>query len=137
MKKINTIIYGATGSIGKSVLSIASKHRDKINIEGVTCNKSVNKLYTIAKKFNVKKIGYNEKAIKKSKNININEYEVYDDISNFHNIISKKTDLIIFAISGLVSLDLLLKILRSGKKVGIANKECIITLGNKFNKFRL
>ena len=43
MKKINTIIFGATGSIGKSVLSIASMHKDKINIEGITCNTSVNK----------------------------------------------------------------------------------------------
>ena len=47
-------------------------------------------------------------------------------------MISKKTDIIIFASSGLTSLDLLIKILKSGKIIGIANKECIITLGKEF-----
>ena len=63
---------------------------------------------------------------------NLNKYEVFNDDTKFYNIISKKTDVIIFAASGLTSLDLLLKILKSGKIVGIANKECIITLGTKF-----
>ena len=40
MKKTNVVIYGATGSIGSSTLSIISKNLDKINIEGITCNKN-------------------------------------------------------------------------------------------------
>ena len=64
----------------------------------------------------------------------MNNYKVFNDLSDFHNIISDKTDVIIFAISGLSCLDLLLKLLKTGKKIGIANKECIITLGNKFKK---
>ena len=132
MKKINVVIYGATGSIGKSTLSIISKNLDKINIEGITCNKNILKLLKIAKSYNVKKIGFNEKSIHKLNKSNLNKYEVFNDDTKFYNIISKKTDVIIFAASGLTSLDLLLKILKSGKIVGIANKECIITLGKKF-----
>ena len=131
MKKINVVIYGATGSIGRSTLSIISKNLDKINIEGITCNKNILKLLKIAKLYNIKKIGFNEKSIHKLNKYNLKNYEVYDD-AMFYNIVSKKTDVIIFAISGLTSLDLLLKILKSGKTVGIANKECIITLGKKF-----
>ena len=48
-------------------------------------------------------------------------------------MISKETDVIIFAISGLYGIDLLLDILKSGKKIGIANKECIISLGKNLN----
>ena len=132
MKKINVVIYGATGSIGKSTLSIISKNLDKINIEGITCNKNILKLLKIAKSYNVKKIGFNEKYIYKLNKFNLNKFEVFSDDSSFHSIVSKKTDVIIFATSGLSSLDLLLKILKSGKIVGIANKECIITLGKKF-----
>ena len=40
MKKINLIIYGATGSIGKSVLSIVRSNRTKFNVQGITCNKN-------------------------------------------------------------------------------------------------
>ncbi len=132
MKKINVVIYGATGSIGRSTLSIISKNLDKINIEGITCNKNIFKLLKIAKTYNVKKIGFNEKSIHKLNKFNLNKYEVFNDDAKFYSIISKKTDVIIFAASGLSSLDLLLKILKSGKIVGIANKECIITLGKKF-----
>ena len=131
MKKINIVIYGATGSIGRSALSIISKNQDKLNIEGITCNKNILKLLKIAKTYNVKKIGFNEKFIQKYNRFNLNKYEVFNDDTTFHNIVSKKTDIIIFASSGLSSLDLLLKVLKSGKIIGIANKECIITLGKK------
>ena len=132
MKKINVVIYGATGSIGRSTLSIISKNLDKINIEGITCNKNILKLLKIAKFYNIKKIGFNEKSIHNPNKFNLNNYEVFNDDANFYSIVSKKTDIIIFASSGLTSLDLVIKILKSGKTVGFANKECIITLGKKF-----
>ena len=64
MKKINVVIYGATGSIGKSTLSIISKNLDKINIEGITCYKNISKLLKIAKSYNVINIGFNWKPKK-------------------------------------------------------------------------
>ena len=90
MKKINVVIYGATGSIGRSTLSIISKNLDKINIEGITCNKNISKLLKIAKSYNVKKIGFNEKTIHKFNKFNLNKYEVFNDDSKFYSIISKK-----------------------------------------------
>ena len=133
MKKINVVIYGATGSIGNSTLSIISKNLDKINIEGITCNKNILKLLKIAKSYNIKKIGFNEKSLKNFGKINLNKYEVYNNLSTFHKMITNKTDIIIFAISGINSFDLLIQALKSGKKIGIANKECIISLGEKLN----
>ena len=59
MKKLNTVIYGATGSIGESSLSIINKNRNLINLEGITCNTILDKLCNIAERFNVKKIGFN------------------------------------------------------------------------------
>ena len=132
MKKINTIIYGATGSVGESTLSIINKNKKKINVEGITCNSNLEKLIEIAKSYDVKKIGFNENSLKKNQNYNLNKYEIFNDIKHFHKLISKKTDIIIFAISGLSSFDLFLKVLKSGKKIGLANKECIISLGKKF-----
>ena len=48
-KKINLLIFGATGSIGNSVFSIIRKNRQKFNVQGVTCNKNVNKLILLQK----------------------------------------------------------------------------------------
>ncbi len=134
MKKINVVIFGATGSIGSSVISIISKNMNYINLEGITCNSKLDKLYRIAKSFKVKKIGFNEKSIRKKININLKDFIIYNETSNFYKIISHKTDIIIFANSGLSSLELFLKVLKSGKKVGIANKECIITLGHSLSR---
>ena len=131
MKKINVVIFGATGSIGKSTLSIIARNKRLINVEGITCNKNLRKLIKIAELYNVKKIGYNEKSVKNQKKYNLENYRVFQDLSDFNNIISKKTDIVIFAISGLSSLDLFINILKSGKKIGVANKECIITLGKR------
>ncbi len=134
MKKINTIIFGATGSIGKSVLSIINKNKNRIKVEGITCNSNLKELLKIARSYNIKKIGFNEKSFKKNIKYNLKDFQVHDDLSNFHKMISSKTDIIIFANSGLSSLDLFIKVIKSGKKVGIANKECIISFGNDLNK---
>ena len=131
MKKINLIIYGATGSIGKSVLSIVRSNRTKFNVQGITCNKNYKKLIKIAKEFNVKKLGINKKIENTIKDIN--KYNVYEDISTFSKMYDSKTDIIIFAISGLAGLDLFHKLCKSSKKIGMANKECIISLGKTFS----
>ena len=47
MKKINLVIYGATGSIGKSVLSVVRSNREKFTIQGITCNHNISKLLKI------------------------------------------------------------------------------------------
>ena len=132
MKKINLIIYGATGSIGKSVLSIVRSNREKFNVQGITCNKNYKKLIKIANEFNVKKIGINKQINNTIKDIN--KYNVYEGISSFSKIYDSKTDVIIFAISGLAGLDLFHKLCKSGKKIGMANKECIISLGENLSK---
>jgi len=130
MKKINLIIYGATGSIGKSVLSIVRANREKFNIQGITCNSNYKKLIKIANEFDIKKLGIN----KQIQNIvkDINKFNIYEDISSFSKIYDSKTDIIIFAISGLAGLDLFHKLCKTDKKIGIANKECIISLGANF-----
>ena len=128
MKKINLVIYGATGSIGKSVLSIIRENKDKFNIQGITCNKSYKKLIKIGNEFSIKKIGINKKI--KNKIRELRNFSIYHKIEKFHEIIDNKTDIIIFAITGLAGLDLISNLIKSGKKIGIANKECIISLGN-------
>lgn len=132
MKKINLVIYGATGSIGSSVLSIVRNNKEKFNIQGITCNKRSKKIVKIAREFGVKKIGICK--INKQINKELQEFDVYQDINSFSKIINSNTEIVIFAISGLVGIDLMLKLIKSGKKIGVANKECIISIGNNFSK---
>ena len=130
MKIINTVIFGATGSIGNSFFSIVRRNKKKFKIEGITCNKNVKKLINLADENKEKNVGYNKDTLIKKdiiKNKNISQIDTLDE---FDKIITKKTDIIIFAISGIRAINLFIKILMSGKTVGIANKECIISLGD-------
>ncbi len=133
MKKLNLIIYGVTGTIGSSTLSVINQNKHLFNIEGITCNRNLKKLLLIANRYKIKKIGFNANIEKLDKN-KFKGFKVYDNITKFDNMVSNKTDVVIYAISGLSSLHLLLELLKKGKKIGIANKECIISYGKKIIK---
>ena len=125
---LNIVIFGATGAIGESAFSLIRKHRKELRVVGATCDTNYKKLKKLQLEFKIKKIGFNIKAQKKSngkKKLNIkNENEIVN-LKNFHKLITKDVDIIIFAITGLNALDLSLKIAKSGKICGLANKECI------------
>ena len=137
MKKINTVIYGGTGSIGDSFFSIVKKNRTKFNIEAITCNNNIKKLLKLSDEFNIKKIGFNKKKLKSFNKEDFHNHKYFTSIDDFGKMISSKTDVIVFAISGLKAINLLVEILKTGKKIGIANKECIISLGDNINKMTL
>ena len=130
MKKKNILIYGATGSIGDSVLSLIRDNKDQFNIIGMTCNQNIKKLSRLAKEFKTKNIG----IVKFKKEINYKSYfpnnNIFFGLDEFSDLLKKNCDLIILAISGSSILNLALDIAKSGKTVGMANKECIVSLGN-------
>ena len=131
---MNVIIFGATGSIGDTFFSILRKKKNSINVIGATCNKNFKKIAKLQKEFNIPNIGINDKknAIKYSL-IN-KKAKTFIGIESFSKMIHSKVDIIIFSISGLSALDLSLIIASSGKTIGLANKESIISLGYKFIK---
>ena len=130
MNKKNVLIYGATGSIGDSALSLIRNHKDKFNVVGMTCNQNIKKLHTLSNEFNTKNIGIGHY----NKEINYKEYfpdkNIFFKLNEFKELINDNIDIIIFAISGVSILELSLDVVKSGKIVGLANKECIISLGD-------
>ena len=55
MKKKNILIYGVTGSIGDSVLSLIRSCKNNFNIVGMTCNNNIEKLRTLSDEFGTQK----------------------------------------------------------------------------------
>ncbi|SVD69310.1 uncharacterized protein METZ01_LOCUS422164, partial [marine metagenome] len=130
MNKINILIYGATGFVGDSVISLIREHKSYFNIQGMTCGKDIEKLSILAKEFNTRNIGiatYNNK-------LDYQEYfpdrNIFFGLDEFIELIDENIDIVVFAISGVSILNLSLEIAKSGKIVGMANKESIISLGN-------
>jgi 1-deoxy-D-xylulose-5-phosphate reductoisomerase len=135
MKKI--IIFGSTGSIGKSLLNIIKNDKKNFKIELISANKNYKKLIRQAKYFNVKNLiitNYDSflraKKINKNKNINI-----YNNFTSFKKILkNKKVDYTMSAISGFDGLKPTLGIIKFTKVIAIANKESIICGWNLIKK---
>jgi len=125
-KKI--VILGSTSSIGKSLLDIIKKDKNKFKIELLTANTNYKDLINQAKKFNVKNIiitdpnSYKKTKIYcKNKKINI-----FQNFENLKKILPKKVDYVMSAISGIGGLLPTYKIINRTKLIAIANKEAII-----------
>ncbi len=124
-------ILGSTGSIGKNLLEIINKDRNKFKVVLLTANKNHTDLIKQAKKYNVKNIIIkNHKSFKLLKNKNLKGINLYNDYNNFNKIFKKKIDYVMSSISGMEGLGPTLDIIKFTKKIAIANKESIICAWN-------
>ncbi len=124
------LLYGATGSIADSVFNIVDKNKKKLKVVAATCNTNYSKLEKLKNKYRIKNIGINDyKSALKYKSNYGNKNNLIIGNENFSKLITKDIDVIILAISGLSALNISFNIVKSGKIVGLANKECIISLG--------
>ena len=136
----NIVLFGATGSIGSSVLKVLDKTNGEFCLKGITCNKNIDRLIEISDRYRCNNLGISNKDLSNDKDeILTNKINVYG-MQDFESFINEDIDIYILAISGLSGASLALKIAETGKTLAIANKECIISLGkiliNKCNEFR-
>ena len=124
-------ILGSTGSIGRNLLEIVNKDKNKFEVTLLTANKNHADLLKQAKRFKVKNIivTNNEsfEFLKKKKNKEIN---IYNSYSCFNKIFKKKIDYVMSSISGIDGLYPTIKIIKHTNKIAIANKESIICAWN-------
>ena len=127
MKK-KIAILGSTGSIGENTLEIIKKDKKSFQINLLTTNKNINKIFKQAREFKVKNIIISDlssfkKAKIKFKKSNIN---IYNNFNHLNKIIKTKNDIVMSSIAGLNGLSPTLKSIKYTKKILIANKESII-----------
>ena len=134
VKKI--VILGSTGSIGKTLIKILKREKNKIKIELISTNKNYKLALKQSISLNIKNIIIADKSSytkakkhKLSKNINI-----YNDFKKINKIFKTKVDYSMIAITGIDGLDPTLKIIKFTKKIAIANKEGIISGWNLISK---
>lgn len=127
-------ILGATGSIGQSTLDLAQRHQDRFEIEAVTANADAAGLADIAIRHRAR-------------------MAVIADPSHYHELASRLSgtgieaaagpealvaaaarpaDCVVAAIVGAAGLVPTLAAVRQGRRVALANKECLVTAGDLF-----
>ena len=135
MKK-KIVILGSTGSIGKTLLDILYKDKEKFNILLLTANKNHKSLLQQAKKFKVKNlIITNPKSYKILKEkISGSNIKVFNDFEKYKLVFKYKADYVMSAITGIEALKPTIDIVKHTKKIAIANKESIICGWNLIKK---
>ena len=137
MKSIYKIaVLGSTGSIGKTVLKIINKNKNKFKIVLLTANSNYRELLKQTKKFNVQNVIIaNKIALEKFKKINKNyNINIFNNFDDFKKIFKSKIDYTMSSIVGIQGLEPTIKIIKYTKILAIANKESIICGWNLIKK---
>ena len=127
MKK-KIAILGSTGSIGKNTYNIIKKNKNDFEVILLTTNKNINTIYKQAKELKAKNILVSSKSHyhKLKKKIKKSKIKIHNDLDNLQNIIDKRIDYTMCAISGLNGLKPTIDSIKFSKTIAIANKESII-----------
>ena len=127
-------ILGSTGSVGVSTLSIIDKKKDYFKIYLLSANKNFNLIKKQIKKYKPEIFVITNKDIYKKIKKKFSKNKII--ISNTFNelTIPKKNDITISAIPGIVGLEPTIQMVKSSKKILIANKESIICGWNLIKK---
>ena len=127
MKK-KIVILGSTGSIGKTTFDIIKKNQKDFEIILLTTNKNTNKILQQAKQLKVRNIlvSSNVHYLRLKKRLKNNKIKIHNNLDNLKNIIKKRVDYTMCAISGLAGLKPTIDSIKFSNTIAIANKESII-----------
>ena len=128
-KKIS--ILGSTGSIGSRTLSIIAEHRNQYEVVTLTGNKNIQELSAQAIAFQVKNVVItDESKFQELKNLLTgHNIKIYSGYKAMNSLASKKYDITIVGISGIIALYPIMNSIGNSKILGLANKESIVCAG--------
>ena len=135
MKK-KIIILGSTGSIGKTTFNIIYNNKKDFEISLLSTNKNIVEILKQARLLNVKNIIVSSEPHyqKLKKKIKKSDIKIHKNLNTLENIIKKKIDYTMCAISGLSGLKPTIDAIKISKTIAIANKESIICGWKFINK---
>jgi len=128
----NVVIFGATGSIGKSTIEYIKNNPDRFKIAGLTAKSKIKELKKLSETFKVPYIVVEKKEDAKDLKTSLS-YQAQilwgdDGLKELASL--EQIDIAVIGISGIKALIPTYYALKTGKRVAIANKECIISVGS-------
>ena len=144
MKRIT--ILGSTGSVGRNALEIVSNHRDRFRVVALTAGKNVDLIEEQIKSFSPEVIAVADEAAAKELRRRIGKHASSLKILSGHDGVAEAasyggSDFVLSAIVGAAGLIPTISAIRSGKTIGLANKEALVMAGKivteEAKKFRV
>ena len=128
-------IYGSTGIIGRTTLSIIKKNFSNYKVNLLCAKNNFKLLAKQSREYNVKYLYLdNQKLISQLKSIVPKDVKVLEKAALDDYLKSSKSDLSILSVAGFESLKYLELILINTDKIGIVSKEAVVSAGNILNK---
>lgn len=130
MKKIAVI--GSTGSVGTQTLDVVKKHPERFSIEALAAGSNIDLLLEQVHQFQPKmvSVGTKQLAEKISGMLPSGTRVFYGDEGLIQVAAHNDAELVITAIVGSVGLPATLAAISTGKNIGLANKETLVTAGH-------
>jgi len=131
MKKI--AILGSTGSIGRNALDVIARHKDDFKVVGLTAQDNAELLARQANRFKARLLALgNIAGYTKLKRALKRKCKVLKGTEGIKEVASmKEADIVLIAISGTSALHPLISAIRAKKKIALANKESIVSAGDR------
>jgi 1-deoxy-D-xylulose-5-phosphate reductoisomerase len=130
----NITLLGATGSIGKSTLSVVDQHSDQFNIFALSANTNWQAMLELCRQYQpTYAVMMNEKAAEKLQASLNNDTQVLSGEQALCDIAAhQKTDYVMAAIVGAAGMASALSAAKAGKRILLANKESLVLAGDIF-----
>ena len=130
----NITLLGATGSIGKSTLSVVDQHSDQFNIFALSANTNWQAMLELCRQYQpTYAVMTNEEAAEKLQAALNNDTQVFSGEQALCDIAAhQKTDYVMAAIVGAAGMSSALAAAKAGKRIMLANKESLVLAGDIF-----
>lgn len=130
MKKI--AILGSTGSIGTQTLSVVDMHPERFKVEALAAGNNVDLIIEQANRYQPKKIsvGTKDLADKIAAHVPLGTKVYYGSEGLIEIAAGTEAETVVTAVVGSVGLESTLAAIESGKQIGLANKETLVTAGH-------
>lgn len=132
MKRIT--ILGSTGSVGRNALDIVSTYRDRFRVVALTAGKNVDLFEEQIRSFSPEIVAVADEAAARELRRRIEGHRPSLKILSGHDGVAEAasyegSDFVLSAIVGAAGLIPTISAIRSGKTIGLANKEALVMAG--------
>ncbi|MDP6217946.1 MAG: 1-deoxy-D-xylulose-5-phosphate reductoisomerase [Alphaproteobacteria bacterium] len=125
-------VFGATGSVGSSTLSLVREHPDKFSLHALSANSDYHSLAQLAQEFQPSYVVIAEKAFYTplSELLAGSGITVLAGQKALEEVAAQKVDLLVAAIVGLAGLAPVWRAVEAGQNIALANKETLVAAGH-------
>ena len=133
---IRVSLLGASGSVGDSCLKVIERFREKISLQNCSIHSNLTKGMEIIEKFSPVTLVVTDPNVDKSiLGTHKKSTKILYGFDSLNEIVTEsEVDIVITAIVGSVGINPTVAAIHAGKKIGIANKETLVTFGPYIKK---